>query len=128
VIDLDSLLDAAAEVAANSYSPYSKYQVGSALLTSDGKVHAGTNVENASYGLTICAERSASCRLVSDGGGEIVGIAVWVDAAEYATPCGACRQVLSELAGPDTPVVMGCSSGARAQTTLGALLPDAFAG
>ena len=93
MIDLDSLLDAAAEVAANSYSPYSKYQVGSALLTSDGKVHTGTNVENASYGLTICAERSASCRLVSDGGGEIVGAALLgrANEADLAPRClGGC--------------------------------------
>jgi homotetrameric cytidine deaminase len=134
VTDTDALLDAAARVAANSYSPYSQFRVGSAILDSRGEVHVGTNVENASYGLTICAERSAVFGMVAEsvsassesGAGRIIAVAVWVDAPEPVSPCGACRQVLTEFGNPDTEVILGCSAGGRRDVTLGELLPDPF--
>ncbi|PCH82984.1 MAG: cytidine deaminase [Planctomycetota bacterium] len=126
MIDHDALLDAAAAVAANSHSPYSNYKVGSAILCASGKVYSGTNVENSSYGLTICAERAAACHMVAEGDDSIVAVAVWVDATELSSPCGACRQFLSDLAGDDTVVILGCSTGARAEFSLAELLPHPF--
>ena len=94
----NELVKAALEARKKSYSPYSKYKVGAAVLGASGKIYAGTNVENASYGLTICAERSAIFNAVSSGEKAIKAIAV----TEH--PCGACRQVINEFAKPNTPV------------------------
>ncbi|HJM38655.1 MAG TPA: cytidine deaminase [Planctomycetota bacterium] len=130
--DTDALLDAAARVAKHSYSPYSQFRVGAAILDSKGEVHVGTNVENSSYGLTICAERSAIFGMVAEGNvsppAAVVAVAVWVDAPEPVSPCGACRQVLSEFGTPETEVILGCSAGGRRDISLGELLPDPFSG
>jgi cytidine deaminase len=122
---LEALLDAAAAAASASWSPYSRFPVGAALSSADGTVVTGTNVENRSYGLTICAERAAVCTAVGRGLRDIRAVAVFCAAAdEPVPPCGACRQVLTEFAPPDTPVIYAGRDRARAiVTTLGGLLP-----
>ena len=100
MIDLDAateLLTAAREAAANAYAPYSNFQVGAAVLTADGTVFTGSNVENASYPLTVCAERVAVGTAVAAGHREIVAVAVTAPRAASVTPCGGCRQVLNEF-------------------------------
>ncbi len=121
----DALVDAAAAVRRNAYAPYSNFRVGAAVRASDGRVFAGCNVENASYGLSICAERAAIFNAIAHGARDIVAIAVVTDASPPASPCGACRQVMSEFA-PDAPVVLAGVDGARIETSVGALLPTAF--
>jgi homotetrameric cytidine deaminase len=104
--DATLLMDAAREAAANAYAPYSKFRVGAALLFDDDSVVTGCNVENVSYGLTICAERSALFRAVSEGGAKrrITAVAVTNLNGEPSPPCGACRQVLSEFVAPDAVI------------------------
>ena len=104
---LDELLTNAAEAMRNSYSPYSKFKVGAALLTKSGKIYKGTNIENASYGLTICAERSAIFSAVTAGEREFEALAIVFsqkDLGPLSTPCGACRQVMAEFSSPDMPI------------------------
>lgn len=112
---LDSLLEDAKKAAENSYSPYSEFKVGAALRLANGKVVTGTNVENVSYGLTICAERAALVRAVSEFGPgiriEAVAVANLNGAA--SPPCGACRQMLAEFAEHDAPVVFPAVDGMR---------------
>jgi len=112
---LDELLGRARAVAQNSYSPYSGFRVGAALLLSNGEVVAGTNVENVSYGATICAERSALVEAVSRFGPQVrvraVAVANLNDAA--SPPCGACRQMLAEFTEPDAPVAFPANDGVR---------------
>ncbi len=116
---------AAREAAARSYCPYSRFPVGAAVLTESGAVVGGGNVENVSYGLTVCAERVAVFRAVAEGHRRIVAIVVYTPTPRATAPCGACRQVLSEFA-PDAVVVSVCDTDDRIETTLGALLPEAF--
>ena len=121
----DSLLIALAkEAMRKSYSPYSHFKVGACIVSTDGRVFTGTNIENASFGLTICAERSALFRAVSDGVHEFAAIAI---AAENAPPwpCGACRQVLNEFA-PDIRILIAWGDNHTDQSTLPALLPHGF--
>jgi cytidine deaminase len=121
--DLIELLDAARRAAEDSYSPYSRFRVGAALLCKDGTVITGTNVENRSYGLTNCAERSAVFTAISAGKKEFQAIAVSTPDSEQAVaPCGACRQVLSEFAREDFPVVCAGRK-EQVETTLGELYP-----
>ncbi len=125
----DDLIAAARAAAENSYSPYSRFPVGAALLFEDGEVVTGTNVENASYGLALCAETVAVAKAMADGvRGGLVKVAVTGPGEEPITPCGRCRQVLNELAqlGGTDPAVLcvGLSEVRRAR--LSALLPDAF--
>jgi cytidine deaminase len=121
--DLSELLDAARRAAEDSYSPYSHFRVGAAVLCKDGTVITGTNVENRSYGLTNCAERSAIFTGISAGKQEFLGIAVSTPDSEQAVaPCGACRQVLSEFVGEDFPVVFAGKK-EMVETTLGKLYP-----
>ena len=91
------LLDLARRAAANSYSPYSRFPVGAALECADGTVFTGCNVENAAYGDTICAERTAAVKAISEGYRDFVRIAIWGDSKEYCYPCGSCRQFLQEF-------------------------------
>jgi len=118
------LLQAARAVRARAHAPYSKFRVGAAVLDERGRVHAGCNVENASYGLTVCAERNAVAAAVAAGARRIRAVAVAADPA--ASPCGACRQVLAELGRPDTEVMLAGPEGAAASHRLDALLPAAF--
>lgn len=120
----EELLQYAAKVRRQAYAPYSNYAVGAALLTSDGEVFVGCNVENASYGLTNCAERSAVNSAVAAGKRNFSRIALSLDGA--STPCGACRQVLNEFA-PDLVILLGDENGQLRDTTvLSDLLPSAF--
>jgi cytidine deaminase len=119
------LLTAARAVRGRAHAPYSKYRVGAAVLDERGRVHVGCNVENASYGLTVCAERNAVAAAVAAGAKRIRAAAVTT--ADGGTPCGACRQVLAELGDAVMPILVARPSGAPRATTLGALLPDAFA-
>lgn len=125
VSPLAALLEAAQAVRGHAYAPYSNFAVGAAVQTSDGAVYTGCNVENASYGLTVCAERVAIWKAISEGARTIVAVAVATDAPTPAAPCGACRQVMAEFA-RDAEVVLGNMHGAVQVTTLAALLPLAF--
>ena len=117
------LLDAAQQARARAYAPYSSFPVGAAVRTAGGHIYAGCNVENASSGLTVCAERVAIWKAVSEGERELVALAVVTEPG--SPPCGACRQVMSEFA-EDMPVLVADTSGQAWLTTLGHLLPDAF--
>ncbi len=117
------LMEQAKVASLYTYSPYSHFAVGAALLTKDGKVYTGANLENASYGLTICAERTAIGHARAAGAGPIVAIAVW-SAGESLSPCGACRQFILEF-GRDIVVVFK-DRGQNIQKTAGELLPFAF--
>ena len=123
-----ALLDAAAEARKRAYAPYSRFQVGAALLDEEGRLHVGCNVENAAYGPTNCAERTALFRAVADGckPRSFRAIAVIGDTPAPITPCGVCRQVLAELCAPDMPVIMGSLTGGWRVSTVSELLPGAF--
>ena len=124
---LDELLKLAEQAAQNSYSPYSKFRVGAALRLTNGEIVTGANVENVSFGLTICAERAALVRAVSQFGPEIQIEAVAVANLNGmpSPPCGACRQVLAEFILPDAPVIFPADDGART-LPFRELLPLAF--
>jgi len=117
------LLDAARQARENSYSPYSKFSVGAAVRASSGRIYTGCNIENAAYGLTVCAERVAIWKAVSEGEREFTGLAVVTDSR--STPCGSCRQVMREFV-DDLPVLIGDLSDEAFLTRLGELLPHAF--
>jgi cytidine deaminase len=125
--ELNGLLELARAAALHSYSPYSNFRVGAALRLTNGEIVTGTNVENVSYGLTICAERSALVRAVSQFGPEIRVEAIAVANLNSAAspPCGACRQVLAEFTLPDAPVIFPVADGARTMR-FSELLPLAF--
>jgi cytidine deaminase len=119
------LFDRAIKAAGASYSPYSNFRVGAALLCEDGSVVTGTNVENRSFGLTICAERSAVVSAVSQGKRTFAALAISCPDADYAVgPCGACRQVISEFVGADFPVYFAGKDGVFVKRSMGQLLPD----
>ena len=123
-----ALCHAAAEAAKLAYAPHSGYRVGAALLAADGRVFTGCNVENASYGLTNCAERTALFKAVSEGVRNFKAIAIAGGTDSPAYPCGACRQALAEFCGPETPVICCTLDGKVAgRFTLGGLLPQTFA-
>lgn len=122
---LQELIDRAQAAYRNAYVPYSHYPVGAAALFSSGVVYCGCNVENASYGLTVCAERNAIFQAVAQGDRDLKGIAIAVPTDAFPSPCGACRQVIREFA-LDCPVILINGSGQTRQTSLGALLPEAF--
>ena len=124
----DPLMLAARQAREAAYAPYSRFQVGAAVLTRDGRVFSGCNVENAAYGLCNCAERTALFSAVAAGcrPGDFVRLAVVADTPEPVSPCGACRQVMAELCGPAMPVLLGNLGDATDVTTVQALLPGAF--
>ena len=121
---IDRLVAAATEVRDKAHAPYSRFTVGAAVLDGDGRVHAGCNVENASYGLSVCAERHAIAAAISSGGSGIQALAVVTDTNPPSSPCGACRQVLVEFG--DFPVILANPKGERSLTSVAELLPDAF--
>ena len=123
--DWQRLERAARAAAANAHCPYSRFAVGAAVLTTDGAIAAGCNVENASFGLTICAERNAIFRAVGDGAKAIVAVAIYTPTTTPAMPCGACRQVIAEF-GRDAVVRSVCDGPVHVQYTLAELLPSAF--
>lgn len=124
--DLDAeLMQQAIAARARAYVPYSRFAVGAALLTADGRIFQGCNVENASYGLTCCAERVAIFKAISEGAREFRAMAVVADTPEPVSPCGACRQVLVEFA-PGMRLILGNLKGASRVTTPADLLPGFF--
>ena len=117
------LLRAAQKAREKGYAPYSNYRVGAALLTKAGRMFTGANVENASYGLSVCAERVAAFQAVAEGEREFAAIAVVTE--NGVTPCGACRQVLSEF-GPNMRVLVGDTKGNSREYSIRDLIPDVF--
>ncbi len=127
MIDYDALILAAKAALPNSYSPYSKFSVAAAVLMKDGSVVTGVNIENVSYGLTICAERVAIFRAIAEGQRGIKAIAVVSDATGSCAPCGACRQVIYEFADSDTSIIFEGDNGQMRVVKIDELLPFAFA-
>lgn len=124
-VDWAALTRAAREVRERAYAPYSNYHVGAALLGEDGVIYRGANVENASYGLCLCAERSAVATAVSQGVRRFSALVVMTGGARAGSPCGMCRQVLAEL-GPSFPVRCVSDEGDSFDTSVAELLPHAF--
>ncbi|MGN2244876.1 cytidine deaminase [Frateuria sp. GZRR33] len=125
---VDPLMLAAREARELAYAPYSNFHVGAAVLTRDGRTFTGCNVENASYGLCNCAERTALFGAIAAGcrPGDFVQLAVVADTPGPVSPCGACRQVMAELCDESMPVLMGNLADALEETTVGHLLPGSF--
>jgi cytidine deaminase len=126
--DHQHLLQAAHDAARHAYAPYSRFRVGAALLDADGHIWTGCNIENASYGLTICAERVAITKAISEGVAHFTAIAIVASGTDRPMPCGACRQVLQEFCTTDMPVIVASDEkrGAATQFTLAELLPHPF--
>lgn len=122
---LDEMIAKAKEVSQSAYCRYSKFPVGAALLSDTGDIYTGCNVENASYGLTICAERNAIFQMVSQGGHKVKAVVIYTPTTQPAAPCGACRQVINEF-GPAALVISVCDGPDVLKKKLSALLPDAF--
>ena len=123
-INLIALFEEARKAADFAYAPYSKFRVGAALLAADGTVFSGCNVENRSFGLTVCAERNAAFKAISSGQQSFIALAVSTPDSEIPVgPCGACRQVLSEFMDPSSPVIFGGSGKDKVETTIGILYP-----
>ena len=122
---LDRLVAAARAALPNAYAPYSGFHVGAAVLGASGAVHAGCNVENASYPVSLCAERGAIAAAVAAGERALSAVAVVTEQGDPCPPCGMCRQALSEF-GPDLEVVLVAADGRIVRTRLSTLLPDAF--
>jgi cytidine deaminase len=125
-IPWERLFAAAGEARTRAHVPYSRFPVGAAALYADGAIVAGCNVENASYGLTLCAERNALARAVAEGHRGLVALAIVVDTPEPCPPCGMCRQVMAEFGAPTLPVRSRTPQGGEARYSLQELLPHAF--
>ncbi|MHB0868402.1 MAG: cytidine deaminase [Chloroflexota bacterium] len=122
---IERLREAAQAAAERAYAPYSGFKVGAALLTEGGEIFSGCNVENASYSLTICAERNALFRSVAGGHRRVIAVAVYTPTVDPTPPCGACRQVLSEF-GPEAEVLCFSAEGGVLRARLSELLPHSF--
>ncbi|MFZ5645438.1 MAG: cytidine deaminase [Bacillota bacterium] len=122
---VERLIKKALSIKENAYAPYSRFRVGAAVLTGDGEIYTGCNIENSSYGLTCCAERVAVFKAVSEGKTELSAIAVVSDSDDFCSPCGACRQVLTEF-GEDMKVYMCNNRGEYEVKTASELLPGHF--
>lgn len=125
MIDWEKLIDAARKARENAYAKFSGFEVGAAILTASGKIVTGCNVENSSFGLTICAERAAVFKAVSEGEKDFLGIAVFSQSAPPARPCGACRQVLHEF-NPGLEIACANTEGVVDKFVLSQLLPEGF--
>jgi len=121
----EELVTAAKEAREHSYAPYSDFRVGAAIETDDGEIYTGCNVESASYGLTVCAERVAIWKAISEGKHKIKNIAVVCDTKELTPPCGVCRQIIWEFGG-NVPVTLANLNGGRETVEMKELLPRAF--
>jgi cytidine deaminase len=126
MISDDELIGFASQAREMAHAPYSKFEVGAALVTTDGRVFLGCNIENSTYSLTVCAERVAIFKAVSEGSREIVKIAVVVDTENLTPPCGCCRQMIWEFAAEETTVIMANLSGDVQKCEIKDLLPKAF--
>jgi cytidine deaminase len=122
----DQLIEEAKKAREKAYVPYSKFGVGAALLTTDGKVYHGCNIENAAYSMCNCAERTALFKAYSDGDKDYQMLAVVADTDRPCSPCGACRQVISELCSKDMKVILSNLKGDILEITVEDLLPGAF--
>lgn len=122
----DQLIQACLYAQRLAYVPYSHFRVGAAVLAEDGQIYTGCNIENASFGATICAERVAVVKAISTGNRKILALAVVTDADEYARPCGICRQVLSEFAAENFLTLALKPDASYVEKSLEDLLPDAF--
>jgi cytidine deaminase len=122
---LERLKAAAKGASEQAYCPYSHFRVGAAVLTQTGEIVSGCNVENASYGLTICAERNAIFQMVARGQQTLRAIVIYTPTKTPSAPCGACRQVINEF-GPEAEVISFCDGPDALRKTLSELLPDAF--
>lgn len=125
-MNIDTLIELAKEARSKAYVPYSKFQVGAVLITDNDEAILGCNVENASYGLANCAERTAIFKAVSEGKRKFKKLIVIGDTPGPISPCGACRQVISEFCAKDMPVIMANLSGEIQETTVAELLPWSF--
>lgn len=125
-IDYKLLMDKAKDASKNSYSPFSRFAVGAAVLTPNGKIYQGCNVENSSFGLTICAERCAIFKAVSEGEREILAVAIYSPNADSCYPCGACRQVMFEFQGDSEIEVITENLGSLDIQKLSYFLPCGF--
>ncbi|WP_208649962.1 cytidine deaminase [Ureibacillus thermophilus] len=123
---MEILFEEAKKARENAYAPYSKFSVGAALITKSGKIYRGCNIENASFGLTNCAERTAIFKAVSEGERDFQALLVVADTKDPVSPCGACRQVLAEFCPPTMPVYLANVNGNIEQTTVEQLLPSSF--
>ena len=121
----EKLIKEAERAKKKAYTPYSKFKVGAAVLCADGKIYTGCNIENASFGLTVCAERVAIFKAISEGSTKFEAIAVIGDTDKPCSPCGACRQVMSEFC-EDAPLIMANSKGDVKIKKVKELLPEAF--
>jgi cytidine deaminase len=121
----EELVKAAKEARQNSYAPYSDFRVGAAIEMEDGEIYTGCNVESASYGLTVCAERVAIWKAISEGKHKVKNIAVVADTKELTPPCGVCRQIIWEFGG-NVPVTLANLNGGRETVEMKELLPRAF--
>lgn len=121
----EKLIKVAEKARKRAYAPYSKFKVGAAILSSDGKIFTGCNIENASFGLTVCAERVAILKAISEGSSKFEAIAIVGDTNRPCSPCGACRQVISEF-GKDIKIIMYNLKGDIKIKKIDELLPEAF--
>lgn len=122
---MKQLIQSARAALQHCYAPYSQFRVAAAVLDEQGRIHTGVNVENSSYGLTQCAERSAICTAIGAGAREIKTIVVYTPTEQAHSPCGACRQFIKEL-GPDAKIVSVCDTDALTEHHIDDLLPAAF--
>ncbi|MCB2833628.1 cytidine deaminase [Streptococcus dysgalactiae] len=120
------LVSLAIDASKHAYVPYSHFPIGAALKTKDGTIYTGCNIENASFGLTNCGERTAIFNAVSDGHKELAEIAIYGETQEPVSPCGACRQVMAEFFEPSSLVTLIAKNGQTLETTVGDLLPYSF--
>jgi cytidine deaminase len=127
-IPWERMFAAADKAKENAWAPYSKFRVGAAVLTPEGEIFSGCNVENSSYGLALCAERNAIARAVGEGARKIAAVVVVADTDKPCPPCGACRQVIAEFASPEAPIRSRTPQGQVDRYTLSELLPFAFTG
>ncbi len=126
-IAIETLVERALTARKNCYAPYSKFLVGSAILLKNGEIITGVNIENASYPVAICAERSAMASVISQGfKDEIVALAVVTSSTPVGSPCGMCRQFLSEFLDKTTPIILANDQGEKVLTDIFSLLPMAF--
>lgn len=126
VINPGELIDKARIGLTQAYAPYSKFPVGAAVMDDRGRIFTGANVENASYGLTMCAERVAIFSAIAAGAHRIAAVAVTAKNVKPVAPCGACRQVMAEFCEPDAPVFSDAGANKKVTWTVGGLLPEAF--
>ncbi|MBE3553928.1 MAG: cytidine deaminase [Thermicanus sp.] len=126
MVSKEELIKKALEAREKAYVPYSKFPVGAALITKEGKIFTGCNIENAAFPVTCCAERTALFKAVSEGERSFEALAVVADTERPVSPCGSCRQALAELCPPEMPVYLANVKGEMETTDVASLLPGAF--